>query len=130
MLLNMVWLSILLRITGPEIVYRFVAYLLASSVANSMVSTDRRQIPVYASISIAVYLVIALALYAPLFKELQSEFRTSFITTLMLVTTVNIILLFTNRLSNELMDLAEREMELNRRKALDLAELLSGQECI
>jgi hypothetical protein len=67
-----------------------------------------------------------MAVYAPLFGGLQGEFRTTFITTLMLIAVVNIVLLFTNRLSNELVDLAERELDLNRRKTEDLAELLQS----
>ena len=126
MLLNTVWLGILLPSAGPESVYRFAVYLLASAVANSMVSIDRRQIPAYAVISITVYTSIAMAVYAPRFGGFQGEFRTIFITTLMLIAAVNIVLLFTNRLSNELVDLAERELAENRRKARDLAELLSS----
>ena len=91
-----------------------------------MVSIDRRQIPAYAVISITVYTSIAMAVYAPRFGGFQGEFRTIFITTLMLIAAVNIVLLFTNRLSNELVDLAERELAENRRKARDLAELLSS----
>ena len=126
MLFNTVLLGILLPGTGMEIVYRFAVYMLASAVANSMVSIDRRQIPLYAIISIVAYISISLAVYAPRLGGLQGEFRTTFLTTLMLIMAVNIVLLFTNSLSNELVGIAERELELNRQKAEDLAELLNG----
>ena len=80
MLFNTVLLGILLPGTGIEIVYRLAVYMLASAVANSMVSIDRRQIPLYSIISIAVYVSISLAVYAPRLGGFQGEFRTTFLT--------------------------------------------------
>jgi methyl-accepting chemotaxis protein len=44
----------------------------------------------------------------------------------LIVVAANIVLLFTNRLANELVDLAERELDLNRCKTSDLVELISS----
>ena len=125
MLLNTIWLGILLPMNGPEVLYRFTVYLLAAALANSMISIDRKQIPIYALVSILVYIVITLTVHAPRFGGMQGELRTIFTTTVLVIVAVNIVLILTNRLSSDLISLAEHEVEFNRRKATELSALVS-----
>ncbi len=123
-LLQLSWLTFLLPAEGVSDVYRFMVYLIAASVANNLVSLDRRQHLTFFIAGLAVFAAATFLIFIPTAGGFTTELRTSFVTLLMLDVAVNIALFFTERLGSQLTALAERESEANRQKASSLAALV------
>jgi methyl-accepting chemotaxis protein len=124
LLLNSLWIGIFLPSIGSGDLYRLVLYLVASKAVNSMVSIDQRQIILY---GIAGYLVVTFstfAIYAPRFGSFSGELSTVFVTMTLLYVPLTIVFLFTNKLSTELIVIAEKELAKNKAKAISLNLLI------
>lgn len=124
LLLNSLWIGIFLPSIGSGDLYRLVLYLTASMAVNSMLSMNQKQIILY---GIAGYVVLSFstfAIYAPRFGGFSGELSTVFVTMTLLYVPLTIVFLFTNKLSTELIVLAEKELTKNKVKAQSLNQLI------
>lgn len=124
LLLCTVAIGALLPITSPLDIYRFSVYLIAAAVGNSMVAIRKDQIPIFTACKLALYVAITFIFYPGKLGGFQGELRTIFTTMLLLNVAVDIVLLFTNKLSNDLVAIADEEMRKTQAKADALSSIM------
>lgn len=126
LLLESLWIGILLGTIGEGDLYRLVAYIVASSVLNSLLSIHKRQIILYAISGYLVILASTIITFIPRTGGFTPELRTTFITVTMVYIPVSIVFLLNSKLSNEIIQIAERELEKNKEKADSLDQLIQN----
>lgn len=126
MLLNTAWIGLLLPTESLSELYRFTVYLLASGIANSLVSTDRRQIYFYTAASAILYALVALFIYAPLVGGLSGASASIFLNQAMLLAACNLSIHLLDRLNRELIETAEGEAHRNQARSEGLSRLVEA----
>lgn len=109
-LLNVVWIAFLLPVSGLGDIFRFSVYLIASCVANALVSLGRRQIEGYAALSVAILGLAGFFVFLPLGGG--AEARSIVATQAFLLLAVNASLVMLSRLNRELLSIAEDSASL------------------
>ncbi len=126
MLLNTFWIAFLLPVEHITDLYRFNVYLIASSVANSLVALRKQQVSFHMIASSILYAFVAVFIYLPFIASGQSSDFTSIITQALLLVSVNLCVLLLSRLNAELLEGAERESLRNRERTTALRELVGN----
>ncbi|OHD16582.1 MAG: hypothetical protein A2087_04180 [Spirochaetes bacterium GWD1_61_31] len=125
-LCDSLWIGVLLPSAGSADLYRLAVYVIASCVVNSMLAIRKRQIIIYGFLGYAVLLLSTLLVYAPRSGGFNGEIRTVFITMTMLYIPTMVVLLFTNKLASDVIQIAETEVDKNRHKAEALNQLIKN----
>lgn len=124
MLLNVLWIGVLLPITGAADVYRFALYLVGSSVANSLVAINKRQVATYSIISVIAFVSCLFLIYVPQLPDELETLKMISTTTLLLAIAIDLCLILNERLSIGLVDIAEKGFAANKLKAASLSLVL------
>jgi len=124
MLLNVMWIGILLPLGNASDTYRFAVYLIASGVAVSLVSLNRRQVLAYSIISFVAYLACLLVVYVPALPDEAATLKMIMSTTLLLAIAIDLCLILIERLSLDLLAIAEETVSVNEKKASALSVVL------
>ncbi|HPD80807.1 MAG TPA: methyl-accepting chemotaxis protein, partial [Spirochaetales bacterium] len=122
--LNSLWIGILLPLTNYMDLYRFSVYIIAASTVNILLSFRRLQIWLYSITTFAAFVCVSLFYYAPRFGGFTGEIRTIFTTLSMLYIAVTIVFFIINKISTDLLTVANVEMQKNKAKADALNELI------
>ncbi|MBU0929050.1 MAG: hypothetical protein KKA67_14970 [Spirochaetes bacterium] len=122
MLCNVIWIGILLPITDSADVYRFAVYLLASGVANNLVSLSKKQVVAYSIVGVAAFVACLSLIYVPALPDQAVELRKTTATMLLLCIGADLCLVLGDRLAIGLVAIAEDGLSANRRRA----DALSG----
>ncbi len=124
MFLNVLWIGVLLPITGAADVYRFALYLVGSGVANSLVAINRRQVATYSIVSIIAYVTCLFLVYVPALPDEFASLKMISTTTLLLAIAIDLCLILNERLSISLVGIAEDGLVANERKSAALSLVL------
>jgi len=124
MFLNVLWIGVLLPITGAADVYRFALYLVGSGVANSLVAINRRQVATYSIVSLTAFVICLLLVYVPALPQELATLKMISATTLLLAIAIDLCLILNERLSIGLVGIAEEGLAANERKAAALSLVL------
>ncbi|OHD18709.1 MAG: hypothetical protein A2Y38_09390 [Spirochaetes bacterium GWB1_59_5] len=124
MFLNVLWIGVLLPITGAADVYRFTLYLVGSGVANSLVAINRKQIATYSIVSVSAFIICLFLVYAPALPDELAALKMISTTTLLLAIAIDLCLILSERLSIGLVVIAEDGLSANERKAAALSLVL------
>ncbi len=122
--LNSLWIGILLPLTSYMDLYRFSAYIIAASTVNILLSFRQFQIWLYSITTFITFVCVSLFYYAPRFGGFTGEIRTIFATLSMLYVSVTLVFYLINKLSHDLLAIANQEMQKNKVKADALNELI------
>jgi hypothetical protein len=77
MLLNTLWITFLLPVESINELYRFSVYLIASGVANSLVSIKRSQVRFYTIMSLLLFAFVVAFVYLPFLGGFKGASRPS-----------------------------------------------------
>jgi hypothetical protein len=124
MFLNVLWIGVLLPITGAADVYRFALYLVGSGVANSLVAINRRQVATYSIVSLIAFVTCLFLVYVPALPGELATLKMISATTLLLAIAIDLCLILSERLSIGLVSIAEEGLATNERKAASLSLVL------
>lgn len=124
MLLNTSWMAFLLPTENVAELYRFTVYLIASGVANSLVSMDRRQIHFYTAASALLYAAVCAFIYAPFVGGFAGANASIFANQAMLLAAINLCIHLLDRLNRELLKAAEDEARTNQARSESLGRLV------
>lgn len=124
MLLNTSWMALLLPTENVAELYRFTVYLIASGVANSLVSMDRRQIHFYTAASALLYAAVCVLIYAPFVGGFSGANASIFVNQAMLLAAINLSIHLLDRLNRELLKAAEDESRANQARSDSLGRLV------
>jgi methyl-accepting chemotaxis protein len=124
MLLNTSWMAFLLPTENVAELYRFTVYLIASGVANSLVSMDRRQIHFYTAASALLYVAVCVLIYAPFVGGFDGANASIFVNQAMLLAAINLCIHLLDRLNRDLLKTAEDEARMNQARSESLGRLV------
>jgi methyl-accepting chemotaxis protein len=125
-LLNVCWMSFLLPITGISDIYRFATYVMVAVVCNSLVAFDLRQVLYFAIFTIMVYFAYVFGKLMPKVGAGDAEFRSLALIVFSLTVLVNVVINFSARTSDELIQISVRDAKRNREKAERLRSLIDS----
>ncbi len=124
--LNTAWIGLLLPLSGYTDLYRFSVYIIASSTTNLLLSFRKSQTWAYSISCLLLFISVALLFYAPKLGGFQGEFKNAFTTLTMLYIAVTYVFYLINKLSSDLIVIANNEMKKNKDKADSLNDLISN----
>lgn len=124
MFLNVIWIGTLLPIGSAADIYRFSVYLVGSGVANSLVAVNRRQVMTYSAVSVASFVLCLVLVYVPALPDEADQLRMISSTMLLFAVSIDLCLYLIERLSLNLISVAEEGLSANGRKASALSAVL------
>ncbi len=124
MLLNTLWISFLLPVESMNELYRFSVYLIASGVANSLVSIKRSQVRFYAVASLALYAFVVAFVYLPFLGGFKGPESSIIVNQALLLVAIDLCIFFLDRLNTELVESAEAESRRNSERSKRLGALV------
>lgn len=124
-LINLCWLAFLLPLVEVSEMYRFLAYLLAAVVCNSLVGLMKYQLEAYFLSSVIPFAAYSFLIAIPKFPK---EGMTIFATSVVALIVINIIVILMRSYNNSLIQVAENEMRVNKDKLSQLEDLLENSQ--
>jgi methyl-accepting chemotaxis protein len=125
-LVNVCWLSFLLKVAGIGDIYRFATYAIIAMVCNSFVSLRFRQVLAFGLATMAVYIAYLFAVLVPSIGAADPEFRSLAPMVFILLTLANTVIAVGARTNEDLIVESARASERDRNKAERLGELVAG----
>lgn len=124
MLLNTLWVTFLLPVENINELYRFSVYLIASGVANSLVSIKRSQVRFYTVTSLLLYAFVVAFVYLPFLGGLKGAESSIIINQTLLLIAIDLCIHFLDKLNTDLVAGAEAESRRNSERSQRLGALV------
>jgi methyl-accepting chemotaxis protein len=124
MFFMVMWIGTLLPIGSANDIYRFSVYLVGSGVANSLVAINRRQVIAYSAVSVVAFILCLVFVYVPALPGEMDHIKMISSTMLLFAIAIDLCLYLIERLSLNLISVAEEGLAANGRKASALSAVL------
>ncbi len=124
MLLNTLWMTFLLPVESINELYRFNVYLIASGVANSLVSIKRSQVRFYTIASLSLYAFVVAFVYLPFLGGFKGAESSIIVNQALLLIAIDLCIHFLDKLNTDLVASAEAESQRNIERSTRLSALV------